>query len=82
MTIARTVRTAALIAVGSIAIAALGHEFFYLHWLRSVVARGGARLLESEAGTLEREIRSIVPPGSLSRVPPSPSRLVAQIGVE
>jgi hypothetical protein len=64
VTIGRTVRTAALIALVSVAIAVLGYELFYMHWLRSVVARGHRPLLETSADTLDREIRTALPPGS------------------
>ena len=64
MTIARTIRLAALIAALSIAVAALGCELFYLHWLRSVVAVGNRQLLETEPDALDRDLRAALPPAT------------------
>jgi hypothetical protein len=64
VTIGRTVRTAALIAVLSISISALGAELFYLHWLRSVVASGNRDLLKTAPETLDRELRDALATGT------------------
>jgi hypothetical protein len=64
VTLARTVRTAALIALLSIAIAALGSELFYLHWLRSVVARSHKHLLNIASAGLDHDVRAALPPGT------------------
>ncbi|UWZ86958.1 hypothetical protein [Occallatibacter riparius] len=61
MTIARTIRLAALIAALSVGLAALGCELFYLHWLRSVVAAGNRQLLETEPGAFDRDLRTALP---------------------
>jgi hypothetical protein len=62
--IARTVRLAALIAVVSVAIAALGCELFYLHWLRSIVAIGHRQHLQMTPEALDKELRASLPPGT------------------
>jgi hypothetical protein len=64
VTIARTVRLAALIAVLSAGVVALGCEIFYLHWLRSVVAAGNRQLLETTPEDLDRDLRAVLPPGT------------------
>jgi hypothetical protein len=64
VTIARTIRLAALIAVLSIGVAALGCELFYLHWLRSVVAAGNRQLLETAPDALDRDLRAALPLGT------------------
>jgi hypothetical protein len=64
VTIARTIRLAALIAALSIGIAALGCELFYLHWLRSVVAAGNRQLLETAPDAFDRDLRAALPPGT------------------
>jgi hypothetical protein len=64
VTIARTIRLAALIAALSVAVAALGCELFYLHWLRSIVAAGNRQLFETEPDALDRELRAALPPGT------------------
>lgn len=61
MTIARTIRLAALIAALSVGLAALGCELFYLHWLRSVVAAGNRQMLETEPDALDRDLRAALP---------------------
>jgi hypothetical protein len=64
VTIARTIRLAALIAVLSVGIAALGCQLFYLHWLRAVVAAGNRQLLETAPDALDRDLRATLPPGT------------------
>ena len=64
MTIGRTARTAAVIALLSVAICAVGAELFYLHWLREIVASGNRELLQTSPETLDRELRKQLPPGS------------------
>jgi hypothetical protein len=64
VTIARTIRLAALIAMLSIGIAALGCQLFYLHWLRAVVAAGNRQLLETAPDALDRDLRAALPPGT------------------
>jgi hypothetical protein len=61
---ARTFRTAALAAVISVGVAALGHELFYLPWLRSVLAHGESSLQDTSAEALNGEIREALPLGS------------------
>jgi hypothetical protein len=61
---ARTFRTAALVAALSLGIAVLGHELFYLPWLRPIVAKGEGSLQNTSAEALDREIRASLPPGS------------------
>jgi hypothetical protein len=55
---------AALIAVLSVGVVALGCELFYLHWLRSVVAAGNRQLLETAPEDLDRDLRAALPPGT------------------
>jgi len=61
---ARTFRTAALVAALSLGIAAVGHELFYLPWLRSIVARGEDSVQDMSAEALDHEIRAALPVGS------------------
>jgi len=61
---ARTFRTAALVAALSLGISVLGHELFYLPWLRPIVAKGEASLQNTSAEALDREIRGALPLGS------------------
>ncbi len=55
---------AALIAVLSVGIVALGCQLFYLHWLRAVVAAGNRQLLETAPDALDRDLRAALPPGT------------------
>jgi hypothetical protein len=55
---------AALIAALSVAVAALGSELFYLHWLRSIVAAGNRQLLGTAPDELDRDLRAALPPGT------------------
>jgi hypothetical protein len=64
VTIARTIRLAALIAIISVGVVALGCEVFYLHWLRSVVAAGNRQLLETAPDKLDRDLRAALPAGT------------------
>jgi hypothetical protein len=55
---------AALIAVLSVAVAALGIELFYMHRLRSIVAAGNRQLLGVAPDQLDRDLRAALPPGT------------------
>jgi hypothetical protein len=55
---------AALIAALSVAVAALGSELFYLHWLRSIVAAGNRQLLGTAPDQLDRDLRAALPIGT------------------
>jgi hypothetical protein len=58
---ARIFKIAALVAALSLGIAALGHELFYLPWLRSILARGESPLQDTSPEALETEIRAALP---------------------